>query len=124
MLKRADSAFRMASFVAHCLRSTVVHGWSSTAAIVAICSSDSSPDMVPRSHSADTRRRPGAVARVDALLVGCRITLMSYEQFRSRAREGHLVPVSEEILLDVTTPVAAFAALRRPPFAFLLESAP
>jgi anthranilate synthase component I len=49
---------------------------------------------------------------------------MSYEQFRSRAREGHLVPVSEEMLLDVTTPVAAFAALRRPPFAFLLESAP
>src|SRR6185503_13677936 len=110
MWNRADSALRMASFVAHCRRRTVVQGWSSTAAIVAICSSDSSPEIVPRSHSADTRRPFGGVARVAAGLVGCRITLMSYELFRSRAREGHLVPVSEEILLDVTTPVAAFAA--------------
>ncbi len=49
---------------------------------------------------------------------------MTFEDFRARARSGHLVPVAEEILLDATTAVAAFSALRRPPFAFLLESAP
>ena len=49
---------------------------------------------------------------------------MTFADFRARARAGHLVPVSDEILLDTTTPVAAFAALRRPPFAFLLESSP
>ena len=49
---------------------------------------------------------------------------MTYAAFRARARAGCLVPVAEEILLDTTTPVAAFAALRRGPFAFLLESAP
>jgi anthranilate synthase component 1 len=49
---------------------------------------------------------------------------MTFDDFRTRARPGHLVPVAEEILLDATTPVAAFAALRKAPFAFLLESAP
>lgn len=49
---------------------------------------------------------------------------MTFDDFRARARAGHLVPVWEEILLDTTTPVAAFASLRRAPFAFLLESAP
>jgi anthranilate synthase component I len=38
--------------------------------------------------------------------------------------ESCLVPVWRDILLDTETPVAAFAKLRRPPFAFLLESAP
>ena len=57
---------------------------------------------------------------------------MSFDQFvalaRSAAptagREGSLVPVWRDILLDTDTPVSAFAKLRRPPFAFLLESAP
>ena len=49
---------------------------------------------------------------------------MTFDDFCARARPGHLVPVAEEILLDATTPVAAFFALRRAPFAFLLESAP
>ena len=49
---------------------------------------------------------------------------MTFDDFCARARAGALVPVAEEILLDATTAVAAFAALRRPPFAFLLESAP
>jgi anthranilate synthase component 1 len=41
------------------------------------------------------------------------------------AEDGsRLVPVWRDILLDAETPVAAFAKLRRPPFAFLLESAP
>jgi anthranilate synthase component 1 len=49
---------------------------------------------------------------------------VTYDRFAARARPGTLVPVAREILLDTTTPVAAFAALRQPPFAFLLESAP
>jgi len=35
-----------------------------------------------------------------------------------------LIPVWREIPFDLDTPVAAFAKLRRPPFSFLLESAP
>ena len=49
---------------------------------------------------------------------------MTFEQFRARARPGALVPVWRDCLLDTDTPVAAFAKLRRGPFAFLLESAP
>jgi anthranilate synthase component 1 len=52
----------------------------------------------------------------------------SYAEFRARAQErlstGGIVPVWRDCLLDQCTPVAAFAKLRRGPFAFLLESAP
>lgn len=58
-------------------------------------------------------RRP---ARVSAL--------PSFDDFRTHAAPGRLVPVWRDILLDVDTPVSAFAKLRRGPFAFLLESAP
>ncbi len=34
------------------------------------------------------------------------------------------MPVSREVLLDIETPISAFAKLRQEPFAFLLESAP
>ena len=37
---------------------------------------------------------------------------------------GGLVPVWSDCLLDLCTPISAFAKLRRGPFAFLLESAP
>ncbi|MEP6492317.1 MAG: anthranilate synthase component I [bacterium] len=55
--------------------------------------------------------------------------MTSIESFRERARGGaanvsRLVPVWRDVLLDSETPVAAFAKLRRGPFAFLLESAP
>jgi anthranilate synthase component I len=50
------------------------------------------------------------------------------ERFIAQARSAGvakpLVPVWRDILLDTDTPVAAFAKLRRDPFAFLLESAP
>ncbi|HEX6057952.1 MAG TPA: hypothetical protein VFZ11_02955, partial [Gemmatimonadaceae bacterium] len=49
---------------------------------------------------------------------------MSVERFLEMARGGGLVPVWRDCLLDADTPVSAFAKLRRPPFAFLLESAP
>jgi anthranilate synthase component 1 len=56
---------------------------------------------------------------------------MTFDAFERHARRGargseafRLVPVWRDILLDVDTPVSAFAKLRRPPFSFLLESAP
>ena len=49
---------------------------------------------------------------------------MSFEEFRERAAQGGLVPVSREVLLDVDTPISAFVKVRREPFSFLLESAP
>ena len=54
--------------------------------------------------------------------------MTSYADFHARAIQcrsaGGLVPVWRDCLLDQCTPVAAFAKLRRGPFAFLLESAP
>ncbi len=49
---------------------------------------------------------------------------MTFDDFRRLARPGALVPVWRDTLLDLDTPVSAFAKLRRAPFAFLLESAP
>ena len=49
---------------------------------------------------------------------------MTFEHFLAQARPGTLVPVWRDCLLDIDTPVSAFAKLRRGPFAFLLESAP
>ena len=44
--------------------------------------------------------------------------------FLARAERGGggIVPVVREVVLDADTPVAAFAKIARPPFAFLLES--
>ena len=60
------------------------------------------------------------------------MTFETFDTFARRASDAarrgddrpRLVPVWRDILLDTETPVAAFAKLRRPPFAFLLESAP
>ena len=41
---------------------------------------------------------------------------------RATAPGGGIVPVMREIVTDADTPVAAFAKIARPPFAFLLES--
>ncbi|MFN9204705.1 MAG: anthranilate synthase component I family protein [Gemmatimonas sp.] len=53
--------------------------------------------------------------------------MTSLAAFRARAAvcrtSGGLVPVWRDCLLDLCTPVSAFAKLRRGPFAFLLESA-
>lgn len=52
----------------------------------------------------------------------------SFAEFIARAatcaEAGGLVPVWTDCLLDLVTPVAAYAKLRQGPFAFLLESAP
>ncbi|MGK2933910.1 MAG: anthranilate synthase component I family protein [Gemmatimonadaceae bacterium] len=49
---------------------------------------------------------------------------VTFDDFLRDARAGGLIPVRSEILLDLDSPVSAFAKVRRGPFAFLLESAP
>src|SRR5438093_6702587 len=45
------------------------------------------------------------------------------DAFLERARQrASIVPVTREVVTDADTPVAAFAKIARPPFAFLLES--
>src|SRR5919198_5307333 len=44
------------------------------------------------------------------------------DAFLERAKHGGIVPVMREVVTDADTPVAAFAKVARPPFAFLLES--
>lgn len=46
----------------------------------------------------------------------------TFELFRSRSREGGVVPVWREFLFDADTAVTAYAKLAEPPFGFLLES--
>jgi anthranilate synthase component 1 len=48
----------------------------------------------------------------------------SLTEFRALAKQGGLVPVWHDVLLDTETAVSAYAKLRRSPFSFLLESAP
>ena len=43
-------------------------------------------------------------------------------EFLARAERGGMVPVLRQVVLDSDTPLAAFAKVARPPFAFLLES--
>jgi len=50
--------------------------------------------------------------------------MLAFEKFAALASDGGLVPIWHDLLLDVDTPVSAFAKIRRGPFAFLLESAP
>jgi anthranilate synthase component I len=44
------------------------------------------------------------------------------DAFLQRSKSGGMVPVLREVVTDTDTPVAAFAKIARPPFAFLLES--
>ena len=41
---------------------------------------------------------------------------------RAKRSGGGIVPVIRQVVTDADTPVAAFAKIARPPFAFLLES--
>jgi anthranilate synthase component 1 len=50
--------------------------------------------------------------------------MVTFERFQQLAKTGTLVPVWRDVLVDTDTAVSAFAKIRRPPFAFLLESAP
>jgi anthranilate synthase component 1 len=46
----------------------------------------------------------------------------TFELFAERARQGGMVPVTRQVVLDSDTPVTAFAKLHRGPYGFLLES--
>ncbi|MFL5548576.1 MAG: anthranilate synthase component I, partial [Gemmatimonadales bacterium] len=46
----------------------------------------------------------------------------SYDAFAERAREGGMVPLTHEVLLDGDTPVTAFAKLHPGRYGFLLEA--
>ena len=48
--------------------------------------------------------------------------LPSYRDFTALARRGNLVPVYEEILMDLETPVSFYNRLRKNRYSFLLES--
>jgi anthranilate synthase component 1 len=50
------------------------------------------------------------------------VTDGGFAEFRDAVRAGRLACVIRQFAADTLTPVAAFAAIRRPPFAFLLES--
>ena len=47
---------------------------------------------------------------------------LSFEEFRSLASEGNLIPLYREILADFETPVSAFTKIDHGPSAYLLES--
>lgn len=46
----------------------------------------------------------------------------SYREFTSLAKQGNLIPVYEEVLMDLETPVSFFDRLKKDRYAFLLES--
>lgn len=46
----------------------------------------------------------------------------TYEEFRALAKRGNLIPVYQELLMDLETPLSFFKRLERDHYAFLLES--
>ena len=47
---------------------------------------------------------------------------LTFDEFRSLASQGNLIPLYREILADFETPVSAFAKIDHGPSAYLLES--
>ncbi len=50
------------------------------------------------------------------------ISELTFEEYRELAKPGGVVPIARAFSADALTPVAAYAAVARPPFSFLLES--
>src|SRR4026208_1375169 len=46
----------------------------------------------------------------------------SYQEFRVLAKRGNLIPVYQELLMDLETPLSFFKRLERDKYSFLLES--
>ncbi|MBI2089341.1 MAG: anthranilate synthase component I, partial [Deltaproteobacteria bacterium] len=46
----------------------------------------------------------------------------SFEEFRQLARQGNLIPIYQELLMDLETPLSFFRRLDKDDYAFLLES--
>ena len=47
---------------------------------------------------------------------------LSFDEFRTLASQGNLIPLYKEILADFETPVSAFTKIDHGPSAYLLES--
>ncbi|HZN44135.1 MAG TPA: anthranilate synthase component I, partial [Nitrospiraceae bacterium] len=47
---------------------------------------------------------------------------LTFEDFKTLAKQGNLIPLYREILADYETPVSAFAKIDHGPSAYLLES--
>src|SRR5919202_2103303 len=56
-----------------------------------------------------------------ALFVGSMIK-PTFEEFSRLAAQGNLIPVQQELLMDLETPLSFFKRLERDRYAFLLES--
>ncbi|MCP9454953.1 MAG: anthranilate synthase component I [Nitrospira sp.] len=54
--------------------------------------------------------------------MGSSLYSLDFQEFRSYAKEGNLIPLYREILADHETPVSAFAKIDHGPSAYLLES--
>ncbi len=71
---------------------------------------------------------PYTETELSALSEETAVATSSLDRFKELAalagRDGGLVPVWRDVLLDCDTAVSAYARLRRAPFSFLLESAP
>ena len=46
----------------------------------------------------------------------------SYKEFCALAKQGNLIPLYEELLMDLETPLSFFKRLERDRYSFLLES--
>src|SRR4026208_164131 len=46
----------------------------------------------------------------------------SYQEFRVLAKRGNLIPVYQELLMDLETPLSFFKRIERDRYAFILES--
>ncbi|MGH7773450.1 MAG: anthranilate synthase component I, partial [Candidatus Binatia bacterium] len=46
----------------------------------------------------------------------------SFEEFSRLAKQGNLIPIYQELLMDLETPLSFFKRLERDRYAFLLES--
>jgi len=50
-------------------------------------------------------------------------TKPSFSEFKQMAEQGDIIPVYEEFLADIETPVSAYLKIRDKRFSYLLESA-
>ena len=47
----------------------------------------------------------------------------TFFEFKQMAKQGNLIPVHQEFLADIETPVSAYLKIRNKSFSYLLESA-
>ena len=57
-----------------------------------------------------------------ALFVFTQMIQPSYKEFCALAKQGNLIPLYQELLMDLETPLSFFKRLERDRYSFLLES--